>query len=159
MKKIIIVFILSITVLQTKAQGLTIADLRRYNEMSFENFSTEVKEKLGYGYNDQTEFDGAVMKEYSRFSNDITYTLSKSMHTADPKENYVSYSVTNKQEYKALLQAAIKEGYKASGKGKIPGGEIYTDYKLKGWEIRFVQPSPEKENDDMIRSYTLIVFK
>lgn len=138
------------------SQTVTIQELRNLNQLTMELFRKEVKENKNFSYYDKTETSEFSLFEYDKFENDQREKIGKFIYSNDTSSNRIEYSTTSKVQFEKLKKNIIELGYKPNGSGKIPGGELFTDYSNKQYKIRLVVPA--KESTEFKNEYTVVVF-
>ena len=136
------------------SQQFSIDQLRKFNEMDFTSFRKEIKEIYKYSYYDKTETDDFRLFEYD--SPDYVNKISKFDYVKEKSSNMVELSTTDEKLFTSYKKNILSLGYKETGTGKIPGGEVYKDYSRKELRLRLVFP---KESTKPPKSYTIIVLK
>jgi hypothetical protein len=136
------------------SQQFSIDQLRKFNEMDLTSFKKEIKEVHKYSYYDKTETEEFRLFEYD--SPDYLNKVSKFDYLKDKSSNMIELSTTDEKIFAAYKKNILSLGYKETGTGKIPGGEVYKDYAKKELRLRLVFP---KENTKPPKSYTIIVLK
>ena len=136
------------------SQQFSIDQLRKFNEMDLTSFRKEIKEVHKYSYYDKTETDDFRLFEYD--SPDYINKISKFDYVKDKSSNMTELSTTDEKVFASYKKNILSLGYKETGTGKIPGGEVYKDYAKKELRLRLVFP---KEDTQPPKSYTIIVLK
>lgn len=136
------------------SQQFSIDQLRKFNEMDMTTFRKEIKEVYKYSYYDKTETDAFRLFEYD--SPDYVNKISKFDYPKDKSSNMVELSTTDEKIFNSYKKSMLSLGYKETGTGKIPGGEVYKDYAKKELKLRLVFP---KKDTQPPKSYTIIVVK
>lgn len=139
------------------SQAITIQELRNLNQLTMESFRKELKENKNFSYYDKTETSEFSLFEYDKFENDQREKIGKFIYPNDTSSNRIEYSTTNKAQFEKLKKSIIESGYKPNGSGKIPGGELFTDYKMNQYKIRLVVPAKAATGDSR-QEYTIVVF-
>jgi hypothetical protein len=139
------------------SQSVTIQELRDFNQLSMDAFKKEAKENRKFSYYDKTETPDFSLFEYDKFENDQREKIGKFIYLKDTSSNRIEYSTTNKAYFEKLKKSIIEFGYKPNGSGKIPGGELFTDYKINQYQIRLVVPAKPATADSR-DEYTVVIF-
>jgi len=153
-KKILFIVLLFCVSNSAFSQQFSIDQLRKFNEMDLAAFKKEIKEVHKYSYYDKTQTDEFHLFEYD--SPDYVNKISKFDYLKDKSSNMVEFSTTDEKLFNSYKKNILSLGYKETGTGKIPGGEVYKDYAKKELRLRLVFP---KEDTQPPKSYTVIVVK
>jgi hypothetical protein len=158
-KRFLILFSLYLISTNVFSQKLGLASLPIYNQMAFEDFDSDMKQKVKYQFKDKIEYKTFTLYRYNNFTKGISRNIDKIIYPNDVLKNRLEYSTTDKIEFENNLQWAVKLGYKLLGKGKIKGGSTYTDFKKENSKLRFVVPQKEVATGSVtvIEDYTIIV--
>ena len=135
----------------------TLDQLKAFAALAPDAFRQQVKAQ-GFSYADKTVTDEVSMIEYEKVVDGQTTRLMKSTYVESRgSENSIELSLTDKAAFERLVKEVRTAGYAPAGKGRIPGGETYQEFKRKNEAVRFVYP--KKESGMGLSSYTAVVWR